>query len=640
MGIFLSQSAISYSQDTEIDDRVWEIKIEGNKTFQGPVIKNVIANESPSLLKKIVSFRKVGMRVSETEFRRDVIRIERFYQRQGFINVEVYYEIRELKNKSWKKTLVFVVVENKPVIVQSNQVSFTNNQDIESLSDGEYKDFESLLNRLPFKKGQRYEPINKTYVEGEIESELKNLGFVYVKANVEAEVDSTNLTADVRINIDAGQKNYFQNVIIEGNESVDDQYVVRESGIKRGEVFSEEKMREAQREVFSNHLFRFALLSIPDQEPDSTLDVLIRIRELPLRSVQIKFGVGNFDRLEEQLRVGNSYKVIRGQLSWTHRNVAGRGERFSTSISASAFDQQIRADYLFPYVFNTKSSFISSPFIRHKIEPSYEIVSGGITNNFVYNYSQELTSSLGYEFTNNNEITRKSQEILPDTVLNYNVSSFRLNAYYSSSVRQQTNGWLVQPSLEFSGLFNEATFSFQKASIDIRKYTEISRTTVLATRFDTGIIYYSRQDSLPQDILYYSGGTSSVRGWNLQQLGPKRAVLSDDGSFERYVPRGGKAVLSFNVEIRQKLNSFIKGFGTAVFLDAGQVYPAVNEINAQDLQFGIGGGFRYQSPIGPIRIDVGYKLNPTDEDLNIYQGQNFGSAWNRWGLHLSIGQAF
>ena len=55
---------------------------------------------------------------------------------------------------------------------------------------------------------------------------------------------------------------------------------------------------------------------------------------------------------------------------------------------------------------------------------------------------------------------------------------------------------------------------------------------------------------------------------------------------------------------------------------------------------GAGGGIRYQSPIGPIRIDIGYKLNPTDEDLNIYEGTDYGSKWSRIGIHFSIGQAF
>ena len=99
-------------------------------------------------------------------------------------------------------------------------------------------------------------------------------------------------------------------------------------------------------------------------------------------------------------------------------------------------------------------------------------------------------------------------------------------------------------------------------------------------------------------------------------------------------------MFGFNVELRQELNFLISGLGMAAFLDGGQVWETFESIRQRPLQFGVGGGLRYQSPLGPIRIDVGYKVNPTDQDLDIYQGTNYGSAWNRIGIHFSIGQAF
>jgi outer membrane protein insertion porin family len=116
--------------------------------------------------------------------------------------------------------------------------------------------------------------------------------------------------------------------------------------------------------------------------------------------------------------------------------------------------------------------------------------------------------------------------------------------------------------------------------------------------------------------------------------------LVDSSGFIRYVPLGGRAKFGFNIEIRQDLSFLIKGIGVAFFLDGGQVWRSVDGLGSRPIQFGIGGGIRYQSPIGPIRVDIGYKLNPTNEDLNFYNGQNFGSAWDRIGIHFSIGQAF
>jgi len=92
--------------------------------------------------------------------------------------------------------------------------------------------------------------------------------------------------------------------------------------------------------------------------------------------------------------------------------------------------------------------------------------------------------------------------------------------------------------------------------------------------------------------------------------------------------------------LRQELRGLIPNFGLAAFLDGGQVWEDASNLEDRPVQFGAGGGIRYQSPIGPVRIDVGYKINPSDQDLNIFNGEDFGSGWSRIGIHFSIGQAF
>lgn len=130
-----------------------------------------------------------------------------------------------------------------------------------------------------------------------------------------------------------------------------------------------------------------------------------------------------------------------------------------------------------------------------------------------------------------------------------------------------------------------------------------------------------------------------MRGWSRQRLGPKRPSF-DDGEFDGYVPTGGRAMFTFNVELRQQFNFLFNGFGMGFFLDGGQVWREIKRIDERPLQFGAGGGFRYQSPIGPVRIDVGYKVNPTEEDLGIFGDSGRSNAWDRIGIHFSIGQAF
>lgn len=633
-GLVLFSLDPAYAQE-EVAPRVWNIRIEGNTTFEGLVLRKIIANEPPPPFKKLLFWRKPGMILNENEIRRDVIRIERFYQRRGFSDVIVRYKIED-QSKAWRKTVVFKITENAPIRIQNvDFVVPTQQQDSTLIFNDEQ--FTAIKKELPYKKGQRYETINQNEVTGNLVGTLRNLGYPYAESEVEAEIDTAAKKANVTLITNPGPRARFDTVLVEGENNLKAKYIVQETGIKQHEYFSEKALRAAQRQVFNHHMLRFALISIPEQPQDSSINVLVRVKEASLRTFQLRFGVGNFTRLEG---ISDFYKIFRGRASWTHRSMRGRGERLTFSVDASAIEQRFSTDYLFPYLFNTKSSLAISPFIEHNLEPSYEIFRGGITNSFVYQYSPDLTGTLSHEFTLNNESIRNTQNSLPDSVQDFNVSSFNLNVFYSNGLIRGQRGWSVQPFWELSGLFGESTFSFQKAGFDIRKFTSLANGIVFAKRLNVSGIYYSKQDSLPSDIRFYNGGTNSVRGWNRQELGPKRPILNDDNSFDIYVPTGGHATISFNAEFRFKLNQLIKGFGLATFLDGGQVWRNFSDIGTTAIQYGIGGGIRYQSPVGPIRIDLAYKLNPTDEDLRIYRGQNYGTPWDRWGIHFSIGQAF
>lgn len=630
--------------------RIWKVKIEGNSTFEDIVIKKFIANKSPSFWQKLTFSKRGGFELSETEIRKDVIRIERFYQRRGFVDVKVSYRL-EAQRKEWKKALIFSVQENVSVRISEVFVSISASKR-DSAFIAEDEDFQRTIRRLPYREGRRFEPIEEAEVLGKLTQTLRSLGYAYTASRIISSVDTTKKEARITILNNPGPRTRFDSVFVEGETTLPDRYIVRETDIKRGELYSEAKIRTAQREVFNHQLMRLSLVSIPDQPKDTTLNILLRVKELPLRSFQLKFGAGNFDRLNELLRWNNFWQLFRGQATWLYRNVRGKGEQFSTSLTGSYYEQRLSMKYLFPYVYNTKSSVTINPFFEKRDETAYSITSGGLINSFGYQYSQNMTGTFSYEFAINNETVpdRESisvvEEVLPDSILAYNISSFSFNLYYTKGLVRGKKGLIIQPFLELSGLFGETSFSFQKVSLDIRKYAELNSNLVVAARVQGGAIYNPKQDSLPSDIRFFTGGTNTVRGWGRQDLGPKRLVTVNEGTTEnpdikqRYIPIGGNALFNFNIELRQQLNQFIKGFGVAAFLDGGQVWRGVSNINSSDIQYGIGGGVRYQSPIGPIRVDIGYKVNPTDEDLNIIEGAGKGSVWDRWGLHFSIGQAF
>lgn len=622
--LFMLNTEMVLAQDSERVPVVWKVSFEGNENYSNMVLSQIIATSKPSFLQKTFG-QTDDFILNVMDVRRDRIRIVRYYERRGYQNIEVDYEIID-RRKEWQKEVVFQIREGEPIQIRSSEIVIEANQEIVDEIRAS-REFERAAKQHDFQEGSRFQTLRKADVEGRFLNLLEEFGFAWPKVEVLSEVDSLSNRADVTIRAIPNTRTYFSDIDIEGDISVPERILIRETEIKEGERYSRSKLQSAQRQVFNHHLFRFATITVPDQPQDSTLNVVLRVRENPKRSVQAMIGFGR----EE---------LLRGQLSWQNRNISGTGHRFGVSGRGSFIEQRLSTDYLIPYVFNSRSSYVVTAFGQHRLEPSFELFQAGFNNSLIYQLDRVKTASASYEFSINEEISRNADAALPDTVLNYNVSSLSLSGYYSQGLSREPRGWVIQPFIEFSGTFGESSFTFQKALLDVRRYTNVTNSLTIATRVNSGVILYDQNKSLPSNIRLFTGGTNSVRGWNRQELGPSRARFDESGDFDGYVPVGGRTMLTFNLELRQQLTGFINNLGLAAFLDGGQVWDNVNSVEERPIQYGAGGGIRYQSPIGPVRVDVGYKLNPTDEDLNIYEGQDYGNAWSRIGIHFSIGQAF
>lgn len=635
-GICLAQQ--SETVDEEQADQIWRVKFTGNETFSGVVLKEQIASEAPSIWEKLRFWKDTGYPVEQMMIQKDVVRLRNFYQRRGFYDVNVSYRLEEM-GKPWKKRLIFEIEENSAIrISQLNYQFETDTSNISLIKES--KLFQDVQNRQPFQPGRRYERILIPEAVGQIEDAIRNLGFPYADVSIDADIDTAGLSAIVNITSNTGPQAKISEIKVDGVNLTDREYVIRQSGIKPGEYYSLDKIQDAQRELFNHHLFQFVTIGIPEQEQDSTLNLLMTVREAPLRTVEASVGFSTAD-------------LARGQVRWIHRNAFNKGHRFTATGRASFIQQLVSIDYLLPYFYNNKSRIVISPFAEHQLEKSFELFTGGITNSFIYQYHKNMTGTISYELTKNLELSQQSDVSLPDSTTRYDLSSLQLSGYYSQGYGREQLGWVVQPYLEISGFFGFASYQFQKASLDVRRFTKLGKSTVLATRVQAGGLVNASTDSLPRNIRFFLGGTGSVRGWYRQNLGPKEAsfrpeyIENPDGTvtdtvsvFDGYIPVGGRAKFAFNMELRQDLNRLLNGFGITAFLDGGQVWRGVAEIGDRPIQFSAGGGFRYRSPIGPVRIDLGYKLNPTDQDLGVYPGEDPPNFWDKVGIHFSIGQAF
>ena len=658
--MLFGMTPLPHQPDPEKEPPVlYQIRFEGNITYPSLVLREQIAAATPSLRERL--FRRVGAyTVDPDELQKDAIRLERFYRRRGFPNAVVVADLR-VKENGRRASVTFRVEEGLAQRIVRSEIVIHADSATENRIRGD-RAFVALVNNHAMAEGKRYQPIFTTDVTGAFRSLLEEMGYPWPEVEVVAEADkeaeaeidkeadrdgdaeldqeaegdgeptepraeSTPMRFSVTIHLKPGTVSEIHSFEVTGQEHAPESIILRQTGLHKGDRFSASDLREAQRQLYAHPLFRFATITLPDQPRDSTLHLHVRVREYALRTVSASAGVGNED-------------ILRGEVSWVHRNVAGRGYQFRVSTRASFIEQQFSLETLIPYVFNNRSQFVSTPFVERKKEPSYDLFSTGWSNRLIYQIDRRATASLSYEFSINEELSKESTVELPETEIDYNISSFVFSAFYSEGFRRNPSGWVISPTVELSGLFGESTYSFQKVTADVRYFLPVTPFATIAARVYTGIISGSPDTELPSDLLYFAGGTNSVRGWKRQFLGPKQPAFDEQSFFDRYLPVGGKASFTFNVEWRQQLHERFRGLGFALFLDGGQVWPSFARIEERPVQFGAGGGLRYASPIGPVRIDIGYMINPTDEDLNRYQTSAEAALIDRIGIHFSIGQAF
>lgn len=475
--------------------------MNGNEAYSDLVLREVIANRSATIWERMKFWSRNMEIYSEAEIRRDVIRLERFYQRRGFPDVRVSYTTRtHMKpKKAWRNYIEFQIYEGRPIIVNSVEYVFEDFEDSRDELQND-RDFIRSQRRNPFSTGKRYELIKQPEAEGLFLKNLKNLGYAFATTRVEAHVDSLYYTAAVKITLNPGPLTYLGDITIEGNETVSNELVVRESALSRGDRFDQRKLTRAQQEIFSHHLFRFVTITIPEQPQDSTVDLHLRVRENPLRSLHLQLGAG-------------TEELLRGQVSWTHRNPFGNAHSLSISGRASFIEQRTNIDYLFPYLFNTNSSFVISPFVQRLEEKSFLLFRAGAVNSFIYQYNQNLAGTISYEFSTNEEAFGSRTAIFRDSTEIFRQSSIKISGYYNRSFFDQGEGWAIRPYFEISGFFNTGSLNFQRTSLDVRRYINFSRKTQLALRGSGSMILAQNSESLPASLLYYLGGTNSVRGW-------------------------------------------------------------------------------------------------------------------------------
>jgi len=346
---------------------------------------------------------------------------------------------------------------------------------------------------------------------------------------------------------------------------------------------------------------------------------------------RVNFGVGY--GTEEKARVDAEYH---------HVNFLGGARSAGAHVRYSSLDRGIRLDFTQPYVFTPHFSVSGEGQQWYTYTPAYRSIVRGVKG--ILTHRQSEHTSWAASIQTEHDTSEASELALSDPSLYNALISLGLNPltgkqdgtlnalgfdFQHSTADNLLNahrGYQLAFHAENAGRILPGTFPYHAMAADARHCLPIVRDKVtLASRVQLGNLRPSgnEQTTVPFAKRYFLGGATSIRGWGRYEVSP----LSGSGQ-----PVGGDSMFALSEEIRAILRG---NFGGVLFFDAGNVWEQSWGMKLNDLRYAVGPGLRYQTPIGPIRFDIGYQLNPIDGLL-----VNGKPQTRRWRVHFSIGQAF
>jgi outer membrane protein insertion porin family len=469
---------------------------------------------------------------------------------------------------------------------------------------------EEVLKTINIKPGDIYNDVDISDARYRVIDLYNTYGLIEAVVSVKREI--TGQKASLTFKIDEGSEILFGKTIITGNNNTKYVVIKRELQQKENMPFDFRILNKERQKLYKLGLFTDVHME-PLDTYDHKKDVLINLREGNAGAVELSLGYAEYER-------------YRGILDLSYKNLMGMNRQASLRLELSSLERRYILQYYEPWFMGIPLQFRAFLLSEERKEINidtretrYKLTRHSATAGFEKIIGNTLKAELYYEFSLVN-----TYDVQPDVVLSKEdtgtliISGIRPGIVYDTRDNpfEPRKGILSGISLKFTSPVFLSETDFIKLTFYGNIYHALSKRIVLAASLRGGIAQgYLKTQKLPIVERFFLGGRTTVRGYEQDTLGPK----GSDGN-----PTGGNAFLMENLELRTSLG---KGLGIVAFLDGGNVWLDIKDINPGDFKFTTGLGLRYDTPVGPVRIDYGHKLQRE-------KGESSGE------LHFSIGHAF
>ena len=644
--------------------RIRDVVVRGNRTVPDETIRSLtgVAAGEPLVVGEI----DAGLAA-----------IEEYYSRLGFATVRAVRSFRGAEADGdgavVEQTVEITVDEGARTLI--GDVTF----------DGAAAGAPSILQQVvAVRRGDAYYGPQVERDRDALLEHYLNDGYEQARVTVDARFADDLSTVDLVFRIVEGRQVLVDHVLIVGNRQIEAATIRREVTLVSGAPLGLDDVAETRRRLNALGMFRRLDIREFSHGRGDRRDVIIEVEEAPATRLAYGGGFEVSQRLRREVRAAGSQAVERiefaprGSLDIGRRNLWGRNRSIDlfTRVSvrrkndppppvpvetggAFGFNEyRVLATYREPRAVGRDWDVLVSGFVEQSIRPGFDLFSRGVTAQLARSSGSPTGTAVGYRL-GNNDTSKRELNPEDENIVDRLFPNVRLSSFTASQVLDTRDdpvdpsvGSLVTFESEVAARAIGSEVGFSKSFVSGSLYRRVPGLPgiVIAAGARLGVAWGFPRSldavatpgqgrraapgalALPISERFFAGGNTTVRGFALDRLGHPRTetggTIDQDG-----FPQGGNAVVVLNSELRVRVTPAI---GVVTFLDAGNVYDRVEHVSLGRIRSGAGFGVRYNSPVGPLGFDIGFKLG----ERHFFGDETNPQQEQLWALHFSFGQAF
>ena len=597
---------VTYTVTESAPVRVKDIEFEGNHAFSSRKLRSLLQTKEEWLL---TPFTGAG-NLNKDVLRTDVERLTAWYYDNGYVTVR----IDEPKVERREEGLAVVIKIDEGDQFKIGKVEITGKE----LSEEQTQ----LPPNLATKSGEVFSASALRDDVQILTERLSEGGFAFANIDPATEVVPDDQLVNITFQVQRGSPVTVDRIEVTGNTKTRDFVIRRELRLQEQELFSATKLRKSREAL--QRLGFFQEVNVTTRKSpvaDDRMDVVVDVKEAQTGSFSAGAGFSSADSLLFNVRVQEN-------------NLFGRGQRLVANVDIGSIRRNVILSFTEPYFRGTPLTVGFDAFSWRLAFEDFDRTGTGASVNVTYpvtafgwnsvwgipledvrigaDYRIERATISNVGFNAPVDI-REAEGTSTISSITPRISRNTLNHYFDP-----TAGSAQDLSVEIAGLGGER---FIKADARTRwYYTFLHSKTFGDFTYSLGATggygvgnAGADGNELPLFERYFPGGINSIRGFEPRTMGPRQFRKNTRGIPFTNAPVGGSSQLILNNEV---IFPLVQGIGLkgVVFFDAGNAYGGDENNVINDARYAAGGGLRWLSPLGPLRVELGFPFNTKPHD--------------------------